>query len=240
MKTGHLPLSLITVIVIVGCTKNSEGSTLDHSNGSAVQMGLSVKWASCNVGASNPWEYGGYYQWAGITDVASISSCPNWENCPYHTGSSPYSGWTKYVPSSNSSHWSGSGSPDNETVLHSEDDVAHVKLGKKWRMPTDAEWTELRENCIWTWTDNYNGTGVPGMIVTSKKSGYTNKSIFLPAAGVRDGFDLLYEGSEGCYWSSTLSREFSDYGYMGGICIDGPYKESDARYRGLSVRPVSQ
>ena len=65
-------------------------------------------------------------------------------------------------------------------MLELEDDVAHVILGGKWRMPTDDEWAELLNNCTRTWTDNYNGTGVKGRIVTSNIEGYKDKSIFLP------------------------------------------------------------
>ena len=60
-----------------------------------VDLGLSVKWAACNVGASKPTEYGGYYQWAGTTDVSDTGIYLDWSNCPYHTGSSYLSGWTK-------------------------------------------------------------------------------------------------------------------------------------------------
>ncbi|MBQ7268282.1 MAG: Ig-like domain-containing protein [Bacteroidales bacterium] len=74
---------------------------------------------------------------------------------------------------------SSNGTVDNKTVLDPEDDVARVKLGGSWRLPTDAEWTNLIEKCTWVWTDNYNGTGVSGRIVTATNG----NSIFLPAAG---------------------------------------------------------
>ena len=120
-----------------------------------VDLGLSVKWATCNLGAFKPTEYGGYYQWAGTEDVSDTSIYLDWSNCPYHTGSSSSSGWTKY--NMDPSY----GTVDDKTVLESMDDAAFVVLGGKWRMPTDAEWSELRntDNCSWTWTsiDGVNG-----------------------------------------------------------------------------------
>ena len=208
-----------------------------------VDLGLpsGLKWASFNLGASKPEEYGGYYQWGGLDDVTDTSIYLDWSNCPYHTGSNYKTGWSKYVPSDESSYWSGSGSPDNKTVFGPEDDVAHVKLGGKWRIPTDAEWTELRQNCSWTWTNDYNGTGVKGYIVTSKITGYTDKSIFLPAAGYRNFDSASFVGSYGFYWSSSLDTVViphiacSMYFYSDGVRTD-----SSSRYGGLSVRPVSE
>ncbi|MCQ2138224.1 MAG: Ig-like domain-containing protein [Bacteroidales bacterium] len=200
-----------------------------------VDLGLSVMWATCNLGALSPEECGGYYQWAGLQDVTSTSINLGWSNCPYHIGSSSSTGWTKYIPSGWLSYWSGTGSPDNKTVLDPEDDVAHVKLGGKWRMPTDAEWTELRDNCTWTWTTQ---NGVNGYKVTSKKSGYTNKSIFLPAAGYRNDTSLINVGSIGGYWSSSLDTSSPDYAY--GQFFKSSYVDGglSGRYYGRSVRPV--
>ena len=201
-----------------------------------VDLGLSVKWATCNLGASKPTEYGGYYQWAGTKDVSDRKIKLGWSNCPYHTGSDYDSGWTKY--NMNPSY----GTVDNKTVLEAMDDAASVAIGGKWRMPTDEEWTELRntDNCSWTWTTI---DGVNGCKVQSKKSGYTDNWIFLPAAGYRYEGRLKNVGSQGQYWSSSLftgdllymynAYEMLFYsGYVGWFGI--------FRYHGLSVRPVSE
>ena len=201
-----------------------------------VDLGLpsGLKWASCNLGASSPEEYGGYYQWAGLEDVTDKSIYLDYSNCPYHTGSSDSTGWTKYVPSGESSYWSGSGSPDNKTVLDPEDDVAHVMLGGKWRMPTRAEFTELLNNCTLKWTTL---NGVNGWKFTSKKNG---NCIFLPAAGFRRYDYLSHVGSYCYYWSSSLLTG-SPYNACGLYFFAGNlHTSSYYRYTGQSVRPVSE
>ena len=104
-------------------------------------------------------------------------------------------------------------------------------------MPTDAEMTELLTNCTWTWTTQ---NGVNGYKVTSKKSGYTSNSIFLPAAGYRGNSSLGNAGSYGNYWSSSLNTDNPDYAcglyfYSGSV-----YRSSYRRSYGRSVRPVCQ
>ena len=107
-------------------------------------------------------------------------------------------------------------------------------------MPTDAEWTELFNNCTWTWTDNYNGTGVAGRIVTSNVDGHKDKSIFLPAAGYRYNPLLTRAGSGGYYWSSSLytndphSARYVDFSSTHVI------RTNHDRILGQSVRPVSE
>lgn len=201
-----------------------------------VDLGLpsGLKWASFNLGASKPEEYGGYYQWAGLEDVTSTSIYLDWRNCPYHTGSDNETGWTKYIPSGYSSYWSGSGSPDNKTVLEPEDDVAHAKLGGKWRMPTKAEFVELYNNCTSEWTTL---NGVNGMKFTSKKNG---NCIFLPAAGVRNFDDLITVGSFGHYWSSSLYLDLPNYACSLTFLSSNVYARNPSRYGGRSVRPVSE
>lgn len=205
----------------------------------AIDLGLSVFWATCNIGASKPEEYGGYYQWAGLKDVANTSIYLDWSNCPYQTASDYSYGWTKYIPSDKSSYWSGSGSPDNKIVLDPEDDVAHIKLGGKWRMPTLAEWDELTNtsNCSWTWT-SINGNN--GYKVQSKKTGFTDNWIFLPAAGHRYYYYLDVVGSYGFYWSLSLNTDGPHSAYCLDFDSDHVRTNDDIRYYGRSVRPVSE
>ena len=191
-----------------------------------VDLGLSVKWATCNVGATSSEEYGDYYAW-GETEPKSKYS---WSTYKWCRGT--YNTLTKY--NTNSSYGS---TVDNRTTLELSDDAARAKWGSAWRMPTDAEWTELRTNCTWTWTSNYNGTGVAGRIVTSNING---NSIFLPAAGYRAGGNLVKAGNEGRYWSSSLYADSPYSAFHVYFTSDDVlrYVDNDSRYRGFSVRPV--
>ena len=129
----------------------------------AVDLGLpsGIKWATCNVGATKPEEFGGYYAWGETEEKDDYS----WGTYKWCNGSSTT--MTKYCIDSSY------GTVDNKTVLDLEDDVAHVKWGGSWRMPTRAEQEELRNNCTWTWTTQ---NAVNGYKVTSKTNG---NSIFL-------------------------------------------------------------
>ena len=189
----------------------------------AIDLGLpsGVKWATCNVGASNPEEYGGYYAWGEIEEKDDYSfSTYKWCNGNYDS-------MTKYC--TNGSY----GTVDNKTVLEPEDDVAHVKWGGSWRMPTTAEQEELLTECTWTWTTL---NGVNGYEVT----GPNGNSIFLPAAGYRDGTEVSNRGYYGNYWSSSLDSNNSSSAYALGF-LDSNYDwDNYSRCYGQSVRPVSE
>ena len=189
----------------------------------AVDLGLSVYWATCNLGAAKPEDYGDYYAW-GETEPKEDYS---WSTYKWCNGSS--STLTKY--NTRSSY----GTVDNKTVLEPEDDVAHVKLGGKWRMPTDAEWTELRTKCTWTWVTNYNGSGINGRLVKATNG----NSIFLPAAGYIDT-DLYDAGSYGDYWSSSLNTGSQEGAWSIYFSSDYVNRVGRYRYRGQPVRPVSE
>lgn len=195
-----------------------------------VDMGLSVKWASFNLGASAPQEYGSYYAWGETLPKASYS----WSNYSY----GGFKQLVKYCPSDKTDYWGGAGSPDNKTVLDPEDDVAHVNLGGTWRMPTGQEWEELRDNSSVTQTSNYQGTGIAGWIVTSTKPGYTDRSLFFPAAGY--WADNYYNdvGSGGYYWSSSLKTDNPNDAKCAYLLQGSLISVSYMRYSGRSVRPV--
>lgn len=250
LKDKELVVKLrgVTTIATASVTIKSEfkaGSAYSYScapvlsGPESVDLGLSVKWATCNLGATGPADYGSYYQWAGIDAVDDLSFYLDWGNCAYQTGSVSSSGWTKYIPAEKTSYWAGEGAPDNKLTLDPEDDVAHVAFGGSWRMPTDDEWTELMNDCDWEWVNDYNGLGVAGCIVTSEKPGYTDKSIFLPAAGFRS-YDLLFvAGTTGYYWSSSLNEGTPSSAYNLNFSNSvglGNY----GRCFGLSIRPVKE
>ena len=189
-----------------------------------VDLGLSVKWATCNVGANSPEDYGDYFAW-GETEPKDYY---NWSTYKWCNGSM-YT-MTKYCETK------GYGTVDNKTTLELTDDAARVNWGGKWRMPTRAEQDELRSssNCTWTWTTQ---NGVKGYKVTSKKNG---NSIFLPAAGYRDYGDLYSAGSYGYYWSSSLYAYYSNDAcnvFFGSSYVDW-YGYN--RFHGQSVRAVCE
>ena len=189
-----------------------------------VDLGLSVKWATMNVGASSPEDYGDYFAWG----ETSTQSTYNWSTYKWCNGS--LSTLTKYNTSS-----SYGTIVDNKTQLELTDDAARANWGGSWRMPTDAEMTELRSNCTWTWTTQ---NSVKGYKVTSKKSGYTNNSIFLPAAGYRDDSSLCSAGISGYYWSSSLCTDSPNLAWSVDFNSNFVSRDYGKRGYGHSVRPV--
>ena len=202
-----------------------------------VDLGLSVFWASCNLGAGKPEEYGDYYAW-GETDPYYSSQDPlTWKDGKTGYDIESYKWFnvssldlTKYNTKSFN------GNVDNKTVLEPEDDVAHVKLGGKWRMPTDAEWTELKAKCTWTWITNYKGRGINGTLVKATNG----NSIFLPAAGYWSGTYFFNAGSSGHYWSSSLDVDYPGSAWIFYFNSGNLGRNYYGRCSGLTVRPVSE
>ena len=120
---------------------------------------------------------------------------------------------------------------DNKPVLDLADDAANANWGSAWRMPTDAEWQELRDNCTWTWTtlNGINGVEVKGP---------NGNSIFLPAAGYRGNDDLYSAGDFGHYWSSSLYAVSPIGAWDVNFFSDNVSGGYGSRYCGLSVRAV--
>lgn len=210
----------------------------DYPQPEAVDMGLSVKWGSFNIGASKPEEYGKLYQWGAVNEVTK----GNYLDWPYKAEPNGYyRRYSKYIPSSMPKYWMSPSStvPDNKTVLDPKDDVAHVKLGDKWRMPTVEECEELVDNCT---PSAATMNGVAGVELTSRMNGNT---IFLPLAGMfYEGSDTgrVYIDSNGYYWSSTL-EVFStpNSAYTFNVYQSGKAGVSSGeRSHGCSVRPVCE
>lgn len=189
-----------------------------------VDLGLDVMWATTNVGAETPEDYGLYFAWGettGYTKDTEDGKIFNWENYSLCNGSSETI--KKYCKNSMN------GTVDNLDELKDDDDAAHVNWGGKWRMPTYAQQKDLRNKCYWVWTESYKETGVKGYIVFKAKhqrdrgkvsntsSSYkpeepymlTDAHIFLPAAGYRFESILNGDGSDGFYWSRSLGENFS-------------------------------
>lgn len=236
LKIGTAKITVTTTLG--GLTATCEVTVKPDYNGHEyVDLGLpsGLKWASMNVGATKPEEYGEYFAW-GETKPKSYYS---WSTYKWCNGADDK--LTKYCDQR--SYWDSTEPMDNKTVLDLEDDAAHVNWGGSWRMPTEAEWGELMNNCSWAWISRYGTTGVSGYIVSSIKIGYTDKSIFLPAAGF--WFDAIryYAGSVGYYWSSSLNTYYQTFNalYVNfESVVFGFEGNGSERCYGLSVRPVSE
>ena len=217
----------------------------NNDNGDVVDLGLpsGVKWATCNLGANSPEEFGDYYAWGEITTKDNYE----WNTYKYCNGTDK--SFTKYC---NHSHYGMDGFTDTFTTLEDADDAATAVLGSDYSIPTSDDWNELRSQCYWVWTDGYNGTSKAGYIVYKAKSdagkgpdsySLSDAHIFLPAAGSRDGTNLNDAGSRGNYWSASLYRStpchaYYCHFYSGRVFPSYGTIYGNYRYYGCSVRPV--
>ena len=196
-----------------------------------VDLGLpsGTLWATCNIGADNPEDYGDYFAWGETTGYKNGKTNFDWSTYKWCNGSE--STLTKYC---NESSYGNNGFTDTLTELEPEDDAAYVNWGANWRMPTIEQFQELI-NSSYTTTTWTTQNGIYGRKITSTING---NSLFLPAAGYRYDASLSYTGSYGYYWSRTLytsSPCYAYYLYFGSDVVDWG---SLNRYYGRSVRPV--
>ena len=211
-------------------SNSSTPKVLSFTQHEYVDLGLpsGLLWATCNLGANAPEDYGDYFAW-GETQPKTIYY---WSTYQYCNGSE--NTLTKYCFDASYGY---NGFTDNLTTLESMDDAATANWGNGWRMPTSAEWQELYWNTTVIWTTQ---NGVNGYLFTADNG----NSLFLPAAGYRSGSSLYDAGSDGDYWSSSLASSLdtdspSDAWYYY-FDSDIYYMIShwDYRYSGRSVRPV--
>lgn len=184
---------------------------------SAVDLGLSVCWATFNVGATKPYVFGDYFQWGE-------TSAP--DDLDYSSDYCRLFG-VDLLDSLALSDIAG-----NDAY-----DAATANWGAPWRMPTYDEWQDLRDECTWQWTDDYQSSGIPGQIVSANDT-----SIFLPAAGyyfVDMSDECLNDSIVGCYWSATPNSDDTTYAYYLSFGSSTPsLSGNNYRYLGQSVRPV--
>ena len=203
-------------ISLTSCDKDSDLAFAEPqavSTHEYVDLGLKVKWATCNVGAEKPEDYGDYFAWGETKPKTEYS----WSTYKF----------TKYTGS-------------DKTVLDAADDAATANWGSAWRMPTFEEVQDLFDNCTWEWQAAGNATfgGVAGYKVTSKKTGYTDKYIFLPAAGCRDGTGVFDAGSWGSCQSSSLDADSPRDACTLGFVSEVKGLFGGSRVCGFTVRPV--
>ena len=164
-----------------------------------VDLGLSVKWAKCNVGAKTETDYGYYFQWGDTADKSN-AEC-SWASYKHCNGS--YTTLKKY---NNTTEYGEN--PDNKITLDPEDDAATQIMGGNWRMPTKDEIQELLDN---TTKELTQVNGVNGCKFTSNKEGYQNNSIFIPASGYRANSSFYNQGGPCRIWSSSINTSSPDY-----------------------------
>lgn len=206
--------------------QNADSDLEFESSPDYVDLGLSVKWAKYNIGASSPEEFGDYYAWGETTP--QLNGAYSWTSYSWSVDGNTYS-FTKYCSDFNYGNYYTV--CDRNYLLDPQDDVASVKLGGNWRMPTDEEMNELLSNCTWTWDSSRSG-----YIVSSKVN---NNSIFLPSAGRK--YSNKIESGVGFYWTSSHNNVDNNKQYY----AKGLYFTSSShlpisalRCNGLAVRPV--
>ena len=183
------------------------------SAGAVVDLGLSVYWCSCNVGAESPEEYGDYYAWGETKPKSSYTEV----NYSY------YNNDTKVY------------TDIGENISGTEYDAATVNLGSDWRMPTKAELQELLDKCTWEWTQINN---VNGYKVTAENG----NSIFIPASGRGINMGQQYKAGEKeglGLWSSNSYRDANANTLDNGVSFNKPYIDNDPKYWGIAIRPVT-
>ena len=196
-----------------------------------VDLGLpsGTLWATMNVGATSPEDYGDYFAWGETEGYKSGKSNFDWSTYKWCKGSETT--MTKYCYNSSYGY---NGFTDNKTELDPEDDAAYVNWGSGWHMPSKAQFSELM-NSSYTTTEWTTQNGVNGRKITSKTNG---NSIFLPAAGCRIDTSLYAAGSGGHYWSRTLSSDYPNSA-LGLDFNSSVVRMYDGyRYYGRSIRPV--
>ena len=231
--TGEVIEKSTEKCITIGRNKLSKMSPLEMEGGTpaipipeAVDLGLSIKWASFNLGASKPEEYGDYYAWGETEPYYSNLNPLTWKE-----GKEAGYAWASYFDtiydgfSFTTYYWNG-----GKTILEAEHDAAYVTLGREWRLPTLSEWKELWQNCEVEWV-TINGN------CCKKVIGPSGNSILLPAAGYRRG--VTFENSEprGHYWSSFL-HTWDEYAYSTSFVESSRSEGNTYRFYGLSVRPV--
>lgn len=228
LKWGLINIAIITIVgiglmlIINTSNKSLAGiSTEDMresaENAQAKDLGLSVDWATYNIGATSPEEYGEYYAWGAIepSTTYEVLECPTWErdiSNEYHIGN---------------------------ISNNSDFDAATHAWGNGWRTPTKEEFQELIDSCQWEWIYDYNYSGVNGYIISRN-----GRSIFLPAGGYYEG-NVCIGPNEYCrYWSSTFDTSYYDIydAYRGYRLKCDPAHGKNINdlgvWYGMNIRPV--
>ena len=210
MKVLRLTLIGIITLLIASC------EFTQPENHTYVDLGLSVNWATCNIGADKPEDAGDYFAWGEVYSSNGTIDGYKW----YDDIDPEISYISKYNPKE-----------DNKITLETSDDVARRKWGYEWRMPTLSEMEELVAKCTWNFT---NRNGVPGYNVI----GPNGNSIFLPMSGHVDLSQKHYVGHSGFYWTSSLYKGDCNKSYSLRFTSSDNYVTYIERYIAQTVRAV--
>ena len=223
MKAVAALMLMIVVVFALGCTKE-EASSNSYNGHEYVDLGLpsGTLWATCNVGATTSEGYGDCLAWGETKTKIDY----DWNTYKYCNGG--FDNLIKYCTDANCGY---NGFTDNLTILQPEDDAATANWGKGWRMPTYDDWDELFQNTTNAWiTQN----GVNGRRFT----GSNGNSLFLPAAGLKEGDKYYYVGKSGYYWLSSSYAAGSYSAWIINFSSHPCGKNWYPRFYGLSIRPV--
>lgn len=200
----------------------SGGKVLDKHH--YVDLGLSVKWAQCNIGALKPEQAGSYFAWGETAAKSSFS----WSNYKFCQGTEKT--LTKYNSSSEY------GVVDDFEFLEKADDAAAVNWGGAWRMPTKKECEELINNTLNYWTSDYKSTKTAGYVFVSKDAKYASDTLFIPAAGGYAEKYLLDKNEWGNYWVANSKGSWVDIFVFWNRSV---YMNFTERCGGNNIRPVA-
>ena len=209
---GVVDISDVVLVVNIVLDGDVHLTCPDSHHPHLIDLGLpsGTLWSCCNVGANTPEAYGGYYAWGETEGKLKY----NWSNYIHSDGKQ------------GTSHNLGS------DIAGTKYDVAHIRWGRDWRMPTREQRDELVDNCTFEWTTI---NGIYGGKFTSKTNG---GSIFLPAAGMGWGDEFKFASSRGYYWTSTINTSDSDFASYLYFDSNGATLNGGHRYAGRCIRPV--
>lgn len=214
MKTLKLVIGIVSLLLLV----MTSCEFMKPDNHESVDLGLSVEWATCNIGADYPEEYGDYFAWG-----ERYSGNGYWDSYKWETTEGGVSYYTKYCRDGIYA--------DNKIFLDLYDDAAYAKWGSRWRMPTKDEIVELVVKCKWS---HIMQNGVKGFKVV----GPNGHSIFFPASGMLLDGERSSVGTEGYYWSSSLNGESDISAYVLYINAEEVRCGNVNRAIALPIRPV--
>lgn len=233
MKRLSSYVGSLLVVMLAASTQQSckSSASKEKSDSSSVvinghkfvdlQLPSGLLWAETNVGAESATDNGDYYSWGEIKTKADYSE-------------------STYLYGHSYDHIEKYNAADGQQVLEANDDVATICWGKPCRIPTYEEFKELADtaNCSWTWVEKAveKGDTLRGYEVKSQRNG---NCIFLPAAGAHNGTHLYLNGTNGNYWTSTLSDDNCGDAYTLSFYFANSSFYRNARYMGSSIRPVA-